>query len=127
MDIALGDRRFGPASRAALQAAVGRGSLIACEVVWTELAAVFPTPEDATATLFALDVTFAPMTQRAAEAAGGMWSEYRRVGGPRTRVVADFLIAAHASVHADALLTRDRGFARTHFGDLTIIDPSVEA
>ncbi len=105
---------------------MSRGTLIACEVVWTELAAIFPTPADATATLLALDVAFAPMTQEAAEAAGGLWAEYRRSGGPRTRVVADFLIAGHTCVHADALLTRDRGFGRTHFGDLTIIDPSNE-
>lgn len=39
-------------------------------------------------------------------------------------MIADFLIAAHARAHADQLLTRDRGFARSHFGDLRIVDPS---
>lgn len=87
---------------------------------------MFPGPEAATRALTALDVAFVPMTRRAAEVAGGMWAEYRRSGGPRTRVVADFLIAAHASVHADALLTRDRGFARGHFDGLRIIDPSAD-
>lgn len=44
--------------------------------------------------------------------------------GPRSRVVADFLVGAHASVQADRLLTRDRGFHRAYFGELTILDPT---
>lgn len=44
----------------------------------------------------------------------------------RERVVADFLVGAHAMLHADRLLTRDRGFYRKHFARLEILDPSDE-
>ena len=43
---------------------------------------------------------------------------YRRSGGPRERIISDFLIGAHAAAEADTFLTRDRGFYAKYFPEL---------
>jgi predicted nucleic acid-binding protein len=56
--------------------------------------------------------------------AGNVWKDYRSQGGSRSRMVADFLIGAHAQIECDRLLTRDRGFYRKYFKGLKVIEPS---
>jgi hypothetical protein len=53
-----------------------------------------------------------------------MWQKYRETGGKRSRMVADFMIASHASRQCDRLLTRDRGFYRDYFKGLKLLDPA---
>jgi len=71
-----------------------------------------------------IDVRFAALDPEVALAAGQVFSAYRRAGGRRDRVPADFLIGTHAWMRADRFLTRDRGFYRTYFKRLRIVDPS---
>jgi predicted nucleic acid-binding protein len=72
-----------------------------------------------------LSASFSPITEAAAIKAADAWRRYRAGGGPRDRIAADFLIAGHASVLADRLLTRDRGFYRRYFAGLRILDPAA--
>ncbi len=96
---------------------------MACEVVWAEVSAVFPSENDAQEALQTLGVQFSSLGIDASLLAGRLWKDYRQKGGRRERMVADFLIGAHALYHADALLTRDRGFYRSGMPKLKIIDP----
>ena len=125
LDVFGADPVHGPASREALRRCLGEGSLVACDVVWAEVAAAFPEPTDAADALTRLGVRFSPMSADAANGAGTAWQAYRRRGGPRQRVIADFLVGAHALVQAERLLTRDRGFYRTAFADLLVLDPTA--
>ena len=73
-----------------------------------------------------MGIVFEPLQREAAALAGGLWREYcltthRR---DRDRIVADFLIGAHARLQADALLSRDRGFFGSRFPGLRLIDPT---
>ncbi len=64
------------------------------------------------------------MDLKASLSASSAWKLYRSKGGRRERVVADFLIGAHALCQADRLLTRDRGFYRSYFSSLEVLDPT---
>ncbi len=120
----VGGGSFGHKSLAAFQAATTIGRMIACEVVFAEFAAAYPSTTEAQRALTAFGLEFEPTVPGSAFEAGDVWRRYRAGGGPRTRVIADFLIGAHARVQADRLLTRDRGFYRAYFRDLLILDPT---
>jgi hypothetical protein len=98
--------------------------LVACEVVWAEVAGSFTTAGAAQEAFGRLNLEFSALTVEAALEAGIAWRSYRRQGGARTRVTADFLIGAHALRQADRLLSRDRGFYRSYFKCLPLMDPS---
>lgn len=126
LDVFGSDAEFGKRSASALRRCIAEGGLIACEVVWAETGAWFPDAQAAENALSTVRIGYSPLTAAASLAAGRAWQAYRKAGGSRERVIADFLIAAHAAAEADRLLTRDRGFYRSHFADLPILDPSDE-
>lgn len=124
LDVFGADPMFGERSAQALRRCIEEGGVIACEVVWAETGASFPDGAAAEQALSSLRIDFSPLEASTSIAAGETWRTYRRAGGTRERVIADFLIGAHASQRADRLLTRDRGFYRRYFKDLPVLDPS---
>lgn len=129
LDILYDDPKFAQASRDALVKASSDGNLIACDIVWAETSASFPDANSFHRVMSSFGISFSPMTESAAVKAGAIWKaareeQKRKSLTPRKEVIPDFLIGAHALKCSDALITRDRGFLRKWFSELSIIDPS---
>jgi len=124
LDVFGAHKIYGPQSAQLVQRCLSEGTLIACEIVWAETGAMFKRAEEFNAVMRKLQVSFSAMHETSAWRASHVWRQYRQRGGRRERVIADFLIAAHALEQADRLLTRDRGFYRDYFATLKVLDPS---
>jgi hypothetical protein len=119
LDVLLDDPRHAESSAASLRRA---GNLIICETV---LAEIVPVLAGAPIREFLSDwrIQFAPSSIESSKLAGEMFRVYLERGGKRGRVVPDFLIAAHAQLHGDGLIARDRGYYRDYFDKLNLLDP----
>ena len=118
LDVFLPDERHGEQSKEWLRTAYDAGAIIVCDIVYAELAPAFGDRATLDGALTEINAAASPINSTIAYDAGLRWMRYRRAGGPRKRIISDFLIGAHAVAVADTFLTRDRGFYSTWFPEL---------
>ncbi len=124
IDILEPDPFYGPSSRDGLTRCLGEGAVVACEVVWAEVATAYsPNAYGVIGALKRAGIVYSPLDEESALKAAKSWHAYRSQGGTRERIAADFLIGGHAQVQCDRLLTRDHGFFRHYFKSLRVIVP----
>ena len=124
LDILRPNPAFCGASMQAIEDSAAAGSLVVCDLVYAELCVHFSAQGECDSFLAANEIRVEPLTRSAHFSASRAWRKYRRQGGPRIRILTDFLVGAHAETQASRLLSRDRGFYAKLFPSLSVFDPS---
>lgn len=121
LDVLVNDSKYADRSEALLFQVYQQGTLIISPAVYAELVPQARNRDELDGWLRHVRIQVVPFTIDHAYTAGVAHAAYRKAGGKRQRILADFLIGAHAFHEADQLLTRDRGFYRRYCSGLTIL------
>ena len=124
LDLLLQDPSFAISSEEALRKASKDGALVICEVVYGELAGLFPSRPALDDFLRETGIQLRPSSSEILWKAGELWRRFclerARPAAIARRILADFLIGAHAMLQAEQLLTRDQDFYRSIFVGLQL-------
>ena len=146
LDVLIPGEPFGKSSKKLLDHHLSKGKLIIGEVVFAELAARFLSEEELKLFLADTRMGLVCSEEKSLYMAGMKWAEYVRKSGKnrfscgkcshafevtcpkctavltkRLHVLGDFLIGAHALVHADCILSRDLGIYKAYFSHLKVV------
>jgi hypothetical protein len=125
VDVLTGQPAWRAWSVAMLDRQSAAGGLGITDVVYAELAPLFSRSDILDAAIADLDVSLWRIPSGALFLAGRAFEQYRRKGGPRLSVLADFFIGAHAQAEGLPILTRDTRRYRTYFPDVQLIAPDA--
>lgn len=96
-------------------------------VVVAELAGYFRDATNIETGLARMNIDVVPFNLQAAFRSGKAFRDYRRRGGERSSILADFLIAGHAASLGVPLITRDKRRIASYFPELTLITPETHS
>jgi predicted nucleic acid-binding protein len=124
LDILTGSPRDIQRAESAMLAAKEAGETVICAVAYAEISAQFKSKDRADDFFALLSCRVESIEQDTAFLAGQFFDQYKKRGGKRNRILADFLIAAHAQLNADRILTRDARFFGPNFPHLKAVSPA---
>lgn len=101
------------------------GGVVVNAIIYAEISGQFPFHAEVTFLLKKLEVELEDIPWDAAYLAGKSQRAYRGAGGMRERVLADFMIGAHAEQKGYRILTRDQARYRTYFPRVDVIAPDT--
>ena len=123
VDVLENDPDWRPWSLQQLRAQSRVHRLVINSVIYAELSLAFTSFEALDQAVEGLQLALEETPRSALFLAGKAFVRYRREGGAKTNVLADFFIGAHAVVSGYPLLTRDPRRYRTYFPGVTLIAP----
>lgn len=123
LDVVGADAEFGERSRAALERCATEGVLVIDPVIYAEVSVFIDTIEELDELLPHSLLRRDGIPWTASFLAGKAYLRHRRQKGGGRRMLADFLIGAHAAVEGFALLSRDTRYAR--YFDVEVLDPAA--
>ena len=97
--------------------------LVINPVIYAEISLSFSTLEALDRVVETLGLAMREVPRPALFLAGKAFTQYRKRGGGKARVLPDFFIGAHAAVEGWSLLTRDASRFHTDFPSLQVISP----
>jgi predicted nucleic acid-binding protein len=92
-------------------------------VIYAELSLSFDSVAALDAAVDGLRLQFRDLPRPALFLAGKAFARYRRAGGRKANVLADFFVGAHAAVTGCGILTRDARRYRNYFPRVELISP----
>ena len=123
VDVLENDPDWADWSVAQLRAQAQIHRLVINPVIYAELSLAFSTVEALDEALAALQIPVVETPKPALFLAGKAFVKYRRRGGTKTNVLADFFIGAHAAVAGLPVLTRDVRRYVGYFSSVQVIAP----
>jgi len=122
LDVLGADEKFGPVSRQVLSDCAANGILVINPVIFAEVGAWIDSLEELDSLLPEDVFRRDSLPWEAAFLAGKAFTRYKRAGGGKNRMLADFLIGAHAAVKGFTLITRDSGIGK--YFEIHVVNPA---
>jgi predicted nucleic acid-binding protein len=127
IDVLQGDPQWADWSIQQLRAQSQIHELTINPIIYAELSLMYESIEALDETITIMRLSFREIPRPALFLAAKAFVRYRREGGAKHNVLADFFIGGHAAVAKCAVLTRDPARYRSYFPTVELLTPAPGA